>query len=72
MDVTPSQYKVGKFFASKFCEAREDGLSLESAFDFATDASVWNRLKSGAILDLFKDENENEEVYNAQMIKFAF
>ena len=40
--------------------------------DVAAEASVWNRLKSGAILDLFKDENEDEKVYNAQMIKFAF
>ena len=39
MDVTPSQYKVGKFFASKFCEAREDGLSLESAYESAAVAS---------------------------------
>ncbi len=72
LDVTPSQYKVGKFFASKFCEAREGGLSFDSSYKVAAEASVWNRLKSGAILDLFKDENENEEVYNAQMIKFAF
>ncbi len=72
MDVTPSQYKVGKFFASEFCEAREDGLSFESAYEFAAQAAVWNRIKSGAIIDLFKKENEDEEAYNVQMIKFAF
>ena len=40
MDVTPSQYKVGEFFASKFCEARVDGLGFESAYEFAGEAAV--------------------------------
>ena len=30
-DLTPAQYKAGKSIVSKFCEARDDGLSWKSA-----------------------------------------
>tara|TARA_B100000945_G_scaffold74650_1_gene57438 strand:+ start:511 stop:669 length:159 start_codon:yes stop_codon:yes gene_type:complete len=43
----PSQYKVQKIVASKFCEAREDGLSLEGAYEFVAEASIFNHLKEG-------------------------
>ena len=46
-DMIPSQYKVQKIVASKFCEAREDGLSLEGAYEFVAEASIFNHLKEG-------------------------
>ena len=35
LDLTAAQDAVGKRFASKFCEAREEGLSIESSSEFA-------------------------------------
>ena len=35
LDLTDAQNAVGKRFASKFCEAREEGLSIESSSEFA-------------------------------------
>ena len=35
MDLTAAQNAVGKRFASKFCEAKEKGVSSESSSEFA-------------------------------------
>ena len=35
LDLTSVQNSVGKRFASKFCEAKEEGFSLESSSEFA-------------------------------------
>ena len=35
IDLTPAKNAVNKRFASKFCEAKEEGLSSESSSDFA-------------------------------------
>ena len=35
LDLTAAQNSVGKRFASKFCEAKQDGFSFESSSEFA-------------------------------------
>ena len=53
-DLTPSQYKFWKKVASDFCEAKDDGLSLESAVKNAINGKITRFVLTGQSTDLFK------------------
>ena len=67
-DLTPAQYKAGKSIVSKFCEARDDGLSLQSAI--GTTGFVRKSLfaYAGDILK-YSFEKVQEEETNEEMKK---
>ena len=57
-DLTPSQYAFSKQWASDFCEARDDGLTIESSFNVALKANATNISTYNMFIDLFKGINE--------------
>mgnify|MGYP001246226744 FL=1 len=57
-DLTPSQYAFGKQWASDFCEARDDGLTVESSFNVALKANATNISTYNMFIDLFNEINE--------------
>ena len=52
-DLSPASYKIAKSFVADVCEAKEDGLSIKSAFDLASSNLLGNYFKSGAIWNAF-------------------
>ena len=48
-DLTPAQYKTAKKMSSAFCEAKNDGLSFESAFE-ASKVGLWKNIYFGGIM----------------------
>jgi len=57
-DLTPSQYAFSKQWASDFCEARDDGLTIESSFNVALKANATNISTYNMFIDLFKGIDE--------------
>ena len=57
-DLTPAQYRAGKSIASKFCEARDDGLSLNSAIAASSEGVFRRILFSGIEGDILKSAFE--------------
>ncbi len=53
-DLTPAQYKAGKSIVSKFCEARDDGLSLNSAIAASSEGILRRILFGGIARDMIK------------------
>ena len=71
-DLTPAQYKAGKSIVSKFCEARDDGLSLQSAigttgivrkifFAYSGDAlkNIFDKAQDEEITQMTEEERDN-------------
>ncbi len=65
-DLTPSQYKLSKHVASKFCEARNDGLSFESALGTSIAGAWWRALLNTEFLKYGFDVGQQDELTNEE------
>ncbi len=77
-DLTAAQNTVGKRFASKFCEAKEKGFSIESSSEFALNNTylkfvafpederfiedLWEFTRAIILTDCVQYVNEEEEI----------
>ena len=65
IDLTPGQYEVSKKIASGYCEAKNDGLSIESSFDSAIQGAFFNAISTGLTLQEPDDIDEQKRFYRA-------
>ncbi len=73
IDLTPGQYQVSKKIASGYCEAKNDGLSVESAFDSAIQGALFeaitNRLTSEEPEDIEDQKQFYKEIFDFMIKK---
>ena len=71
-NLTPAQYKMAKIWSSRFCEARADGLSVQSSYGNEQDGYFWNFLRTGGVLEMLKLEKQEEtDGYAEKMFAYA-
>ncbi len=68
LDLSPAQYELAKKIASGYCEAKNDGLSIESSFNAAIRSS-WLEVLALSFSDEQSEEldqqlNSNKEFYD--------
>ena len=63
IDLTPGQYQVSKKIASGYCEAKNDGLSIESAFDSAIQGALLEAITIGLTSEEPEDIEDQKQFY---------